>query len=75
MEDATQTDNGTLASAALVTCPAWGPKAREGASTEQPEAKWYPVTKVRGNGGNAEKYTCTAHSGQSCHVHVMADIM
>lgn len=30
MEDATQTDNGTLASAALVTCPAWGPKPGKG---------------------------------------------
>lgn len=73
MEDPPQTDNGTLASAALVTGPAWGPKARGGASTEQAEAKWYPVTKVRGNGGRAEKYThCTW--GQSCRVHVMVGI-
>lgn len=61
MEDPPQTDNGTLASAALVTGPSWGPKARGRASTEQAEAKWYPVTKVRGNGGRAEKYTHTAH--------------
>lgn len=61
MENTPQTDNGTLTSAALITCPAWGPKSRGGASTEQAEAKWYPVTKVRGYGGRAEKNIHTLH--------------
>lgn len=75
MEDATQTDNGTLASAALVTCPAWGPKPGKGLAQNSLRQNGTQLPKSGGNGDNAEKYTCTAHSGQSCHVHVMADIM
>lgn len=51
MGNQTQVEDGTLSSAALVTCPAWIPEAREEAATELaqlPRGKVAPSYRSKG---------------------------